>query len=83
MLSRAYFSDYEIPIIEHVPWARDPIRVPCAIKDEVLCLLKEQILAGKYEPGYSSYRSRIWAVLKKGNKLQIILDLQDLNQYII
>lgn len=83
VLSRAHFPDYEIPVIEHTPWAINPIRFPAAIADDVRRLLREQVLAGKYEPGYSSYRSRIWAVLKKSGKLRLVLDLQDLNQYVV
>lgn len=59
ILSRAYFSDYQISVIEHMPWAWDPICIPYAIVDKVQKLLNEQILAGKYETAYSFYRSQI------------------------
>ena len=83
VLSRKIFPDYEIPVIEHTPWSIAPIRFPSAIAEDVRKLLKEQELAGKYEMGYSSYCSRIWAVAKKNRKLRLVLDLQDLNHYVI
>ncbi|KJA17083.1 hypothetical protein HYPSUDRAFT_93092, partial [Hypholoma sublateritium FD-334 SS-4] len=30
-----FYPDYEIPVIEHTPWQRPPIRVPRAIEDLV------------------------------------------------
>ena len=83
VLSRSHYPDYEIPVIEHTPWALTPIRFPAAIIDDVKTMLREQKLAAKYENGYSSYRSRIWAMSKKNGKLRLVLDLQDLNQYVI
>jgi len=29
-----YFPDYEIPVIEHIPWVQAPIRVPNAVRTE-------------------------------------------------
>ena len=49
IFSRAYYPDYEIPIIEHIPWVQEPIRIPKAIEPDVRKLLREQRLAGKYE----------------------------------
>ena len=37
--SEKYFPDYEILVIEHVPWAQAPIRVPKAIEDTVQQML--------------------------------------------
>ena len=62
--SDKYFPDYEIPVIEHVPWVQAPIRVPKAIEDTVRQMLQEQKAAGKYEYSTASYRSRIFAVAK-------------------
>lgn len=59
------------------------MKIPRAIEQEVLKLLNEQILAGKYETTCSTYRSHIWTVAKKEGKIHIVLDLQDLNQYVI
>lgn len=78
-LSREIFPDYVVPYIEHTPWMREPIRIPKAAEPEVRRLLHEQIDAGKYEYSAASYRSRIFPVLKKSNKLRLVLDLQDLN----
>lgn len=83
VLSRVHFPDYEIPVIEHTPWAINPLRFPSAIADDVRKLLNEQILAGKYEGACSSYRSRMWAVAKKTGKLRLVLDLQELNRYVV
>jgi len=33
--SDKYFPDYEIPVIEHIPWVQAPIRVPKAIEETV------------------------------------------------
>jgi hypothetical protein len=35
MFSHEYYPDYEIPVIEHIPWFKPPIRVPKAIEAEV------------------------------------------------
>lgn len=83
VLSRVHFPDYEIPVIEHTPWAINPLRFPAAIADDVRRLLREQILANKYEYACSSYRSRMWAVAKKGGKLRLVLDLQELNRVVV
>ena len=49
MFSHEYFPDYEIPVIEHIPWAQPPIRIPRAIEETVHKMLEEQRAAGKYE----------------------------------
>ncbi|THU77127.1 hypothetical protein K435DRAFT_576302, partial [Dendrothele bispora CBS 962.96] len=62
---RKYYPDYEIPVIEHTPWQRPPIRVPNAILEEVKGEIRTQELAGRFEPTVSSYRSAMFAVAKK------------------
>lgn len=37
--SAEYFPDYEIPVIEHVPWQRPPMKIPKALEDKVRALL--------------------------------------------
>lgn len=82
--SREYFPDYEIPIIEHTPWVREPIRIPKAIEKDVTELLQKQMRAGKYEYSSASYRSRCFPVAKGDTgKLRLVHDLQDLNKYAI
>ncbi|THU85288.1 hypothetical protein K435DRAFT_685878, partial [Dendrothele bispora CBS 962.96] len=60
-----YYPDYEIPVIEHTPWQRPPIRVPHAIIEEVKSEIRTQEAAGRFEPTVSSYRSAMFAVAKK------------------
>ncbi|KIP01284.1 hypothetical protein PHLGIDRAFT_80760, partial [Phlebiopsis gigantea 11061_1 CR5-6] len=83
VFSRLYYPDYEIPLIEHTPWVQEPIRIPKAIEKEVRNLLQEQRRAGKYEDSCASYRSRVFAVVKAMNKLRLVHDLQEMNQYVI
>ncbi|KAI0069940.1 hypothetical protein K474DRAFT_1609608, partial [Panus rudis PR-1116 ss-1] len=63
--SRDYYPDYEIPVIEHVPWQQPPMKPPKALEAVIYKMLLEQEQAGKYEPSSSSYRSRIFVVSKK------------------
>ena len=63
--SREYYPDYEIPVIEHIPWFLPPIRVPKVIEADVWRILEEQKAAGKYEVSTASYRSPMFAVMKK------------------
>lgn len=53
--AKKYFPDYEIPVIEHIPWVQAPIRVPKAIDDTVRQMLLDQKAAGKYEYSMASY----------------------------
>lgn len=53
--SRKYFPDYQIPVIEHIPWVQPPIRIPKAIEETVRSMLLEQRKAGKYEYSTASY----------------------------
>jgi hypothetical protein len=78
--SKKYFPDYEIPVIEHVPWVQAPIRVPKAIEDTVRQMLLEQKAAGKYEYSSASYRSRIFAVGKPKGGIRLVADVQELNR---
>ena len=55
--SEKYFPDYEIPVIEHVPWVQAPIHVPKAIEETVRQMLLDQKAAGKYEYLMASYQS--------------------------
>jgi Integrase zinc binding domain/Integrase core domain/RNase H-like domain found in reverse transcriptase len=75
-----YFPDYVMETVPHVPWRLPPIRIADAIKDEVRNMVRKQIESGNLEPSTSSYRSRIFTVLKKNGKLRIVHDLQPLNE---
>ena len=78
-----YFSPYIIPVVPHIPWAHANIPIPPGIKEKVIELLKEKIIAGVYETSQSSYRSRWFCVLKKNGKLRLVHDLQPLNKVTI
>lgn len=74
-----YFSDYVMPIVDHLPWQDKNMPLPQGYKDEIMRLLKEKIDAGVYEEAQSSYRSRWFCVKKKNGELRIVHDLQKLN----
>ena len=78
--SDSYFPDYEIPVIEHVPWVQAPIRIPKSIEDNVRQMLLEQKATGKYEYSSASYRSRIFAVAKPKGGIHLVADVQELNR---
>ena len=78
--SDKYFPDYEIPVIEHIPWVQAPIRIPKSIEDTVRQMLLDQKAAGKYEYSTASYRSRIFAVSKPKGGIHLVADVQELNR---
>ena len=78
--SDKYFLDYEIPVIEHIPWVQASIRVPKAIEDMVRQMLLEQKAAGKYEYSTASYQSRIFPVAKPKGGIRLVADVQELNR---
>ncbi|KAF8222967.1 hypothetical protein L208DRAFT_1319487 [Tricholoma matsutake] len=82
MFSQEYFPDYEIPVIEHTPWAQPPICVPKAIESTVQQMLEEQKAAGKYEYSMASYQSMIFTVMKKAG-LRMVHNVQELNKVTI
>ncbi|TFY52589.1 hypothetical protein EVJ58_g9929 [Rhodofomes roseus] len=77
--SSKYFPDYEIPVIEHVPWTRPPIKVPKALEDKVRAVVQDQIDAGNYEHSTASYRAASFPVLKKSGEPRMVINLEDLN----
>jgi len=78
--SDIYFPDYEIPVIEHVPWVQAPICISKSIEDTVCQMLLEQKAAGKYEYSMASYRSRIFAVAKAKGGIHLVANVQELNR---
>lgn len=46
---RDYFSDYQIPVVDHIPWMDKNIPLPKGYVDEIIRMLKEKISAGVYE----------------------------------
>lgn len=79
MFSEKYFPDYEILVIEHIPWVQAPICIPKSIEDTVRQMLLDQKAAGKYEYSTASYCSRIFAVEKPKGGICIVADVQELN----
>ena len=69
-----------MPTIPHTPWKYKNIPILPGIRDKVIELLKEKMVAGVYEPSQSSYQSQWFCVLKKKGKLCIVHDLQPLNK---
>ena len=78
-----YFSDYEMPVIDHVPWMEKNIAVPQGYKKQITKIIKEKKEAGVYEDAQSSYRSPWFCVLKKNGELRLVHDLQRLNEVTI
>ena len=76
---RDYFSDYKMPVVEHLPWQDKNMPIPQGYRDEIIRLLKEKVDATVYEEAQSSYRSRWFCVKKKNGELRIVHDLQKLN----
>lgn len=50
-----YFSDYKMPVMDHVPWMEKNMGLPQGYQDQIIKLLKEKIDAGVYETAQSSY----------------------------
>ena len=82
-LSHDYFSNYVMPVVEHIPWNDLPIPIPPAHVQEVCDLINTKINTGVFEPSQASYRSSIFCVPKANEKLWIVIDLQTLNSYSI
>ena len=76
---RDYFSDYQIPVVEHEPWVDKNIPLPPGNRDKIIKALKEKLDAGVYEKAQSSYRSRWFCVGKKDGGIRLVHDLQKLN----
>lgn len=77
--SSVYFPDYEIPVIEHTPWARPPIKIPKALEAKVRSVVQDQIDAGNYEPSSASYWAASFPMQKKNGEPRIVINLEDLN----
>jgi hypothetical protein len=54
-LQRDYFSDYIMPVVEHVPWTNSHIPIPPALTDDVIALIRKKIKTGVFEPSQASY----------------------------
>jgi hypothetical protein len=79
-LDKRYFPPYKIPTMPHMPQSHCNIPVPPLTMNKVMCIIKEKIDSGMYEPSTSSYRSCWFCVIKKDGKLlHLVHDLQPLN----
>ena len=74
-----YFSDYIIPVVEHVPWTDPQIPIPPALVDEVVEIIRTKIKIGVFEPSQGSYRSSMFCIPKADGKLRNVIDLRTLN----
>jgi len=79
-LNETCFPPYKIPTIPYTPWSQRNIPIPPATLGEVVCIIKEKIASGIYEPSTAAYQSRWFCVVKKdGKSLCLVHDLQPLN----
>ena len=74
-----YFPDYVMETVPHIPWHLPPIPIPKAVKPDLIEMLKSQVKAGTLEPSRSSYRSRVFVVVKPKGRWWVVHDLQPLN----
>jgi hypothetical protein len=74
-----YYPDYIMETVPHTPWRIHPGKIPESIRPQVIQLLRDQVKAGNLEPSISSYRSKIFAIVKPSGGLRIVHDLQPLN----
>ena len=66
--------------VPHIPWQLPPIRIHDAIKDEVTHMLKDQLNSWNISYSTSSYRSRMFVVIKPKGGLRSVYDLRSLNR---
>ncbi|KAJ1302329.1 hypothetical protein OPQ81_001144 [Rhizoctonia solani] len=74
-----YFSPYRIATVPHEPWQEKPIPIAPGIWPKVLALVKQKLGNGTYKWSQSSYRGRIFPVLKKDGSPRLVHDMQRLN----
>jgi hypothetical protein len=68
-----FFPPVEIPVVPHTPWVCSQIPIPPGHFEEFCKNIKLKIDNGVYEPSNSSYRTPIFAVIKKdGKSLRIV-----------
>ncbi|KAI0739252.1 hypothetical protein C8Q80DRAFT_1066571, partial [Daedaleopsis nitida] len=64
-LNTTYFPPYDIPTVEHVPRQVLPVLLPLAIRDNIKDEVQHFEALRRFEPSTASYRSALWAVVKK------------------
>ncbi|KIJ44991.1 hypothetical protein M422DRAFT_251632 [Sphaerobolus stellatus SS14] len=93
-IPHGFLSDTEIALLMHVVDRRQGafaftfaekgiFKLPKALEQAVREAIIEQEQAGPFEPTTASYRSALFAVLKKLGLIRLVLDLQDLNAMVI
>ncbi|KAJ1304034.1 hypothetical protein OPQ81_008442 [Rhizoctonia solani] len=70
-------------MVPHEPWQEKPIPIAPGIWPKVLALVKQKLGNGTYEWLQSSYRGRIFPVLKKDGSPRLVHDMQRLNSVTI
>lgn len=79
-----FFPPVDMPVVKHTPWVCRQIPIPPGHFEEFCKNIKSKMDAGVYEPSNSSYRSPIFAVIKKdGKSLRIVHSLECLNEVTI
>ena len=68
-----------IHTIPHVPWQQQNIRLPYAMKEAAIKIVKEKLVYGLLEFSQGPYRSRFFLVKKKDGRWRFINDVQPLN----
>jgi hypothetical protein len=78
--NKKYFDPIIILHISHIFWVMKQGPIPPGIINEVMCIMKDKLSSGVYEPSNSSYCSRWFCVLKKdGKSLRVVHSLEPLN----
>ncbi|TFK17443.1 hypothetical protein FA15DRAFT_605063 [Coprinopsis marcescibilis] len=60
------FPELQFAVLLHVPWAEPSNRIPLAIEEKVMKMLKDKVDAGTYEPSTSSYCHQWFCVGEEG-----------------
>jgi hypothetical protein len=68
-----------IHTVPHVPWQQQNIRLPHAMKEAAIKMVKEKLANGLLEFSQGPYRSRFFLVIKKDGTWRFINDVQLLN----
>jgi len=68
-----------IHTIPHIPWQQQNIRLPYAMKEAAIKIVKEKLTYGLLEFSQGPYRSRFFLVKKKNGEWWFINDVQPLN----
>src|SRR5258707_15863071 len=70
---------YAIPAISHTLWQAKSFKVPKALEQEVVKIIKDRIDCGALERSFGSYRNPWFLVPKKMGKYCLINSTQQLN----